>query len=148
MALISLAYLFSLILDCTIFLQFNNAVSIACSRNWKKRKNQSKKTKFGLTCRSKYVCCSNGEWAWETADKSNFLRKMNEQPLHIPAAFQSKTSFKELASTPCTTFFILFANKMVDNLKSCVSEIHPVIDSFDLKHVNVFFSVVYLSKEL
>ena len=86
---------------------------------------------------SKCGCCSNGEWAGETAHKSNFriMRKVNEQPLRISTAVQSKPSFWELASGPCTTFCISIANnKMVDNLNSSVNEIQHITDSFGLKH--------------
>ena len=42
-----------------------------------------------------------------------------------------------MASTPCNTFCIPIASKMVDNLKSCVNERQHIIDSSDLKHVYV-----------
>ena len=100
---------------------------------------------------SKYGCYSNGEWAGETADKSDFLRKVNEQSLRISMTLNSTTSFKELASTPYqprNTFCKTIANKMVDDLKSCLKEIQHKLDWFDLNHVYVFLNIVYLNKVL
>ena len=88
---------------------------------------------------------------WETADKSNLLRKVNEQSLRIFTTFKSTTSFKDLASTPYqprTTFCITIANKMVDDLKCCLKEIPHILDSFDLNHVYVFLNIAYLNKVL
>ena len=88
---------------------------------------------------------------WETADKSNLLRKVNEQSLRIFTTFKSTTSFKDLASTPYqprTTFCITIANKMVDDLKCCLKEIPHILDSFDLNHVYVFLNIAYLNQVL
>ena len=89
---------------------------------------------------------------WETAaDKSNLLRKVNEQSLRISTTFKSTTSFKVLASTPYKpriTFCITIANKMVDDLKGCLKEIQHILDSFDLNNVYVFLNIVYSNKVL
>ena len=135
MSLISLTYLIRLILDCTIFLEFNNALTILCSRNWKK-KESVKEQWIWFDLYVKIQVLQQWWMGWGNSWQIKLSEK-DEQPLRISTAFKSKTYFKEMASTPCNTFCIPIASKMVDNLKSCVNERQHIIDSSDLKHVYV-----------
>ena len=71
-----------------------------------------------LDLQSKYGCCSKVEWPGETADKANFLRKVNEQ---LPRISRNKSSFEELYPLLVTTLCIRIAMKMVDDFKSRVN---------------------------